>query len=131
MPQTINYRSGLEEKVGKQLEELGVEFGYESEKIRYQKPAEDSYYTPDFFLPNGIIIETKGQFPTSDRKKHKIIKKQYGDKYDIRFVFSNPNQKIGKKSKTTYGLWCERFGFKYAKGKIPEEWIKENAQTKN
>lgn len=123
---TNNYRSGLEERVANQLDELGVKYEYETFKIHYTKPVENSTYTPDFILPNGIIIETKGQFVTSDRKKHKIIKKQFGDKYDIRFVFSNPNTRIGKKSRTTYGAWCEKFGFKYAKEKIPQEWIEEN-----
>lgn len=123
---TNNYRSGLEERVANQLDELGVKYEYETFKIYYTKPVENSTYTPDFILPNGIIIETKGQFVTSDRKKHKIIKKQFGDKYDIRFVFSNPNTRIGKKSRTTYGAWCEKFGFKYAKEKIPQEWIEEN-----
>lgn len=123
---TNNYRSGLEERVANQLDELGVKYEYETFIIHYTKPVENSTYTPDFILPNGIIIETKGQFVTSDRKKHKIIKKQFGDKYDIRFVFSNPNTRIGKKSRTTYGAWCEKFGFKYAKEKIPQEWIEEN-----
>ena len=127
----IKFRSGLEKQVAKQLESEGVDYKYEELKIHYLKPAEQSYYTPDFELPNGIIVETKGQFVTSDRKKHKIIKKQHGDKYDIRFVFSNPNQKIGKKSNTSYADWCERFGFKWAKGKIPKEWLKENAKKTN
>lgn len=132
LPPITRYRSGLEERVARQLHELGVEFEYETLKIRYTKPAEETYYTPDFILPNNIIVETKGQFPTADRKKHKIIKQQFGDKYDIRFVFSNPNQRIGKKSKTTYAAWCERFGFQYAKEKIPLEWIKEkNAKKTN
>ena len=132
LPPITMYRSGLEERVARQLQELGVEFEYETLKIRYTKPAEETYYTPDFILPNNIIVETKGQFPTADRKKHKIIKQQFGDKYDIRFVFSNPNQRIGKKSKTTYAAWCERFGFQYAKEKIPMDWIKEkNAKKTN
>ena len=105
------FRSGLEKQVATQLDEEGVGYEYEELKISYLKPAEQSTYTPDFVLDNGIIIETKGQFVTSDRKKHKIIKNQHGDKYDIRFVFSNPKTKIGKKSKTTYADWCERFGF--------------------
>ena len=59
---------------------------------------------------------------TSDRK-HKLIKKQFENKFDIRFV-SNPNARIGKKSKTTYADWCERYGFKYA-ADIPQSWIDE------
>lgn len=125
MKNNISFRSGLEQLVAQQLNELGVNYTYEELKINYTKPIEYSTYTPDFVLPNGIIIETKGQFVTSDRKKHKLIKEQFGDKYDIRFVFSNCNQKIGKKSNTTYADWCNRFGFKYAQEKIPQEWIKE------
>jgi hypothetical protein len=125
MKNNISFRSGLEQLVAQQLNELGVNYTYEELKIHYTKPIEHSTYTPDFVLPNGIIIETKGQFVTSDRKKHKIIKEQFGDKYDIRFVFGNCNQTICKKSNTTYADWCNRFGFKYAEERIPPEWIRE------
>ena len=33
--------------------------------------------------------------------------------------------KINKKSKTTYGMWCEKNGFKYADKEIPDEWFLE------
>lgn len=119
------YRSGLEERVAKQLQDLKVLFEYETLKINYKKPERIAYYRPDFILPNGIIIETKGQFPTKDRKKHKLIKEQFGDKYDIRFVFSNSKNRIGTKSKTTYAIWCERLNFKYSDCEIPTAWITE------
>lgn len=122
---TFKFRSGLEERVAQQLKQEGISYEYETLKIKYVKPSQPSTYTPDFILKNNIIIETKGQFVTADRKKHRIIKEQHGDKYDIRFVFSNPNQRIGKKSKTTYAMWCDRYGFKWAKGEIPEEWLNE------
>ena len=128
---TSKFRSGLEEEIAKQLTDLGVSYDYETLTILYKKPEQQSRYTPDFTLPNGIIIEGKGQFVTSDRKKHRLIREQFGSQYDIRCVFSNPNQKIGKKSKTTYGDWCKRYGFKYATKHIPIEWIKENAKTNN
>lgn len=127
---TSRFRSGLEERIAKQLEDLGVSYDYETLKIRYTKPKEIGRYNPDFILPNGIIIEAKGQFITADRKKHKLIREEFGAKYDIRFVFSNPNQKIGKKSKTTYADWCQRYGFQYAKHTIPETWIEEQCQDK-
>jgi hypothetical protein len=76
-------------------------------------------------LPNGIIIESKGRFISQDRKKHKLIREQHPD-LDIRFVFSNPNTTIGKKSKTTYGLWCQRLGILYATASIPEAWLNEH-----
>ena len=119
------YRSGLEERVAKQLNDLKVLFEYETLKINYKKPERLAYYRPDFILPNGIIIEAKGRFLTKDRKKHRLIKEQFGDKYDIRFVFSNSKDKIGSKSKTTYALWCEKLGFKYCDCEIPTALIKE------
>ena len=122
---TSKFRSGLEESIAEQLEDCGVKYKYETLTILYTKPEESGRYTPDFILPNGIIIEGKGQFVTSDRKKHKLIRKEYGDKYDIRFIFSNSNTRIGKKSTTTYGDWCNRYGFKYAAKEIPQEWIDE------
>jgi len=122
---TSKFRSGLEERIAMQLKDLGVKYSYETLTILYTKPEESGRYTPDFILPNGIIIEGKGQFVTSDRKKHKLIRKEYGDKYDIRFVFSNPNTRIGKKSTTSYADWCKRYGFKYAAKEIPQEWIDE------
>ena len=39
LPPITRYRSGLEERVARQLQELGVEFEYETLKIRYTKPA--------------------------------------------------------------------------------------------
>ena len=122
---TSKFRSGLEESIAEQLEDCGVKYKYETLTILYTKPEEAGRYTPDFILPNGIIIEGKGQFVTSDRKKHKLIKQEFGNKYDIRFVFSNSQARIGKKTKTTYADWCNRYGFKYADKKIPQLWIDE------
>ena len=41
------------------------------------------------------------------------------------FVFNNSKARISKISKTTYGEWCERNGFKYADKVIPQSWIEE------
>lgn len=118
------FRSGLEEKIAEQLDALGVPVRYEEETIEYTKPAKRSKYTPDFILPNGIIIETKGRFVTADRQKHLMIQEQYPD-LDIRFVFSNSRNRISKTSKTTYAMWCEKNGFQFADKIIPEEWLNE------
>ena len=118
------FRSGLEERVASELTQLGVPFGFEDRGVSYTKPESNHKYTPDFKLPNGIIIETKGRFVTADRKKHLLVKSQHPD-LDIRFVFSNPNNRISKTSKTTYAKWCEQKGFMYAKGSIPKDWINE------
>ncbi len=63
---------------------------------------------------------------TADRQKHLMVKADH-PKLDIRFVFSNPNSRIGPKSKTTYAMWCERNGFAYAARLIPPEWAAEPA----
>jgi len=117
------YRSGLEDKVSKQLKESGVTFKYETLKIVYEVN-ETRKYTPDFLLPNGIIIETKGRFVSADRKKHLLIQKQHPN-LDIRFVFSNSKAKLNKGAKSTYGQWCDKHGFLYADKEIPEDWINE------
>ena len=117
------YRSGLEETISQQLTKLSVPVLYETEKVKYEVN-EVRTYTPDFKLPNGIIIESKGRFVAADRKKHLLVQKQHKD-LDIRFVFSNSRAKIAKGSKTTYGDWCDKHGFLYADKLIPEEWIRE------
>ena len=123
------YRSGLEVSISKQLKKFRIEFTYEKLIILYIKPQETHRYIPDFRLANGILIETKGRFVVSDRKKHLLIRKQYGNKYDIRFVFSNAKAKIYKGSKTTYADWCIKYGFKFFNKTIPIKWIKEKYGT--
>ena len=93
------YRSGLEDRISEQLKSLKVPFKYEEFKIKYEVN-EVRTYTPDFELPNGIIIESKGRFVAADRKKHLLVQKQHPE-LDIRFVFSNSKAKISKGSKTT------------------------------
>ena len=116
------FKSGLEENISNQIASKGIEVKYESEKVAYIIPASEHTYNPDFKLPNGIIIETKGRFVIADRKKHLLVKQQHPE-LDIRFVFTNSKNKINKKSKTTYADWCEKNGFKYADKEIPEEWF--------
>lgn len=119
------YRSGLEGIIAEQiLRATGRPAQYEQDVLRYTVPEKVSKYTPDFKLPNGIIVETKGRFVTEDRRKHLLVKAQHPH-LDIRFVFSNSKAKIGKKSPTTYAMWCEKNGFKYADRWIPESWFNE------
>ena len=118
------YRSGLEERIAEQLDKLGIEYQYEEVKLKYIKPASEHIYTPDFVLPNGIIVETKGRFLMADRQKHILVRK-HNPTLDIRFVFSNSNARISKTSRTTYASWCEKNGFKYADKTIPQAWIEE------
>jgi hypothetical protein len=118
------FRSGLEENISQQIESKGIEVQYESQKVDYIVPASKHTYSPDFCLPNGIIVETKGRFLTVDRKKHLLVKEQHPE-LDIRFVFSNSKNKISKNSKTTYADWCIKNGYQYADKIIPEFWFSE------
>ena len=118
------FKSGLEESVSNQIASRGLLVEYESEEVSYIIPASEHTYHPDFKLPNGIRVETKGRFVLSDRKKHLLVKQQHPE-LDIRFVFTNSKNKISKKSKTTYAMWCEKNGFKYADKEIPDEWFLE------
>jgi hypothetical protein len=120
------FRSGLEETIANQLTEKSVSYEYEEKKntVKYVVPASNHTYLPDFKLPNGIIVETKGRFVLADRKKHALIKEQHPE-LDIRFVFSNSNAKLSKGSKTTYAMWCDKLGIKYADKSIPDSWLSE------
>jgi len=118
------FKSGLEENISQQIESKGIEVQYESQKVDYIVPASKHTYSPDFRLPNGIIVETKGRFVAADRKKHLLVKQQHPE-LDIRFVFSNSKNKISKNSKTTYGDWCVKNGYQYADKVIPESWFSE------
>jgi len=121
------FRSGLEDKIAKQIVAAGHKVEYETDKVEYEVPSRKAKYTPDFKLPKQggfFYVETKGIWDVADRQKHCLIKEQQPD-LDIRFVFSNANSKLYKGSKTTYASYCEKQGFMYAHKTIPEEWLTE------
>ncbi|CAE7866145.1 unnamed protein product, partial [Symbiodinium necroappetens] len=117
------FRSGLEETNARHLEALGQKVRFEELKIPYIVPETRRTYSPDFILDNGIIIETKGKLEPKDRAKHLFIKTQHPD-LDIRFVFQRPHDKINKGSPTSYAMWADKYGFKWASRIIPEAWTK-------
>lgn len=117
------FRSGLEDAIAAELKTKSVKYEYEKTKLNYTKPSKVHTYTPDFYLiDKDIYIETKGYFTTQDRQKMRLIKEQH-PKLDIRFIFSNSKTRISKKSKTTYGMWCEKYGFTYADKHVPKDWL--------
>ncbi|CAB4140335.1 endonuclease I [uncultured Caudovirales phage] len=119
---TSKYRSSLEDYVIADLKFRNINFKYESTILQYVKPITKHRYTPDITLDNGILVEIKGYFTSSDRKKHLLVKEQYPD-LDIRFVFGNSKNKLNKNSKTTYADWCEKNNIKYADKTIPRDWV--------
>ena len=66
------YRSGLEDDISVDLKDRGVSFEYETLKIKWTL-LENKTYTPDFILPNGIIIESKGRFVAADPVTRSLI----------------------------------------------------------
>jgi hypothetical protein len=123
------YRSGLESAVAQQLLAGSEEFQYEVLRIPYLVE-EQRHYTPDFVLRNGIVIEVKGRWLTPDRKKHRLVHAQYPD-LDIRFIFSRPQERISKQSRTTYAKFCETQGWKYAGPTVPVAWLREPVNVRS
>jgi len=124
----MGFRSGFEQRICEELSKARVDYEYEEMKVPYVIPASQHTYTPDFcvYLKSGkvIIVETKGRFMPEDRQKHLHVRES-NPELDIRFVFQNPNTKITPTSKTTYAMWCNKNGFKWAAKSIPKEWLSE------
>ena len=131
----FNLRSKFEFKLAQQLEEAGVKYDYECEEWEYftkvrNGECEDCngthvvqrrWYTPDFFLSNGIVIEAKGQLTAGNRTTLKAIRDVHPS-VDLRIVFM-ANNRISKNSNTTYVKWAEQHNFICAVGSIPDEWL--------
>ena len=114
------FRSKLEERVATLLEQLGVSYEYETEKLSYTI---EHNYTPDFVLPNYVYLETKGYWDAADRRKVLAVKRDNPD-VDLRMVFQSPYNTISKKSKTTYAKRCEKHNIPWtAYHEIPLEWL--------
>ena len=114
------FKSKLEVSVADLLDQIGVSWEYESHKVAYTI---QHHYTPDFLLPSGICLETKGYWDAEDRRKILAVIRDNPD-LDIRMVFQAPFNKISKKSKTTYAQWCEKHNIKWAAvHAIPIDWL--------
>ncbi len=117
---TSKFRSKLEGRVAELLEALKIDYEYESTKVPY---VIQHHYCPDFLLPNNVLLETKGYWDPADRRKILAVKKDNPD-LDLRMVFQAPYNKISKKSKTTYAMWCEKHDIPWTSyHNIPLEWL--------
>ena len=128
----MELKSGLEELIYNYLKENLIDFKYESLFLYYFRNQRKFTYKPDFIIKNTFIIETKGAFNSSDRRKMKLVKEE-NPNLDIRFIFSDSTKKIGKKSNTDYAKWCKLFNFKFhclktSKYIFPIEWLNEIKQ---
>lgn len=124
------FRSGLEKKIYEDAVLNGRELDYEPLEpiVRYVVPAR---YIPDFKLPNGVLVESKGWLRPRDRAKMARVKLE-NPGLDIRFVFQRANSRVGKSSNSLmYWQWAEKHGFPWAEGLIPAEWWDEPKKENN
>jgi hypothetical protein len=116
---TSRFRSKFEAAVAASLKKRGLPFNYEGQALPYKIEA---IYTPDFILPNGVIVETKGLFDSDDRRKMVAVKEQHPE-LDIRLCFMKADVKLSRAPRSlTYWQWAERHGFLWAEGHIPTTW---------
>lgn len=117
-------KGSFEKQIVEQLNKhKNVKWFYEEMTMDYYEVRK---YIPDFVIEtkdSSFILEAKGWFRPEDRRKMKLIKKQCPD-LDIRILFQRAENKLNKNSNTTYAMWAEKNGFKWASGKIPEDWLK-------
>jgi len=123
---TSRFRSKFEARVAAGLRNQGVSFEYEALTLPYQLELE---YRPDFILPNGVIVETKGAFPTEDRRKMLAVKRQHPE-LDIRICFMKADVKLSRAPRSiTYWQWAEKAGFLWCEGAIPHSWLTDAVQV--
>lgn len=117
---TSRFRSKYEAAVAASLVKRGLAYDYESQALSYKIEAT---YTPDFCLPNGVLVETKGHFSPEDRRKMLAVKEQHPH-LDIRLCFQNADVKLSRAPRAlTYWQWAERHGFLWCEGHIPTTWF--------
>ena len=136
-PSKAGMRSKFEKRVAKELDDAGVDYGYEEYSYEYEEPLRKNrakcgecgsttlvrtgWYTPDFFLANGTIIECKGRWTAADRRKMLAIEEAHG--LGIKMLFMRDNR-IHKNSSTFYSDWCMENNMDFAIGSPDEEWLK-------
>jgi hypothetical protein len=138
-----DFASKFEARVAGELDAANVSYTYETYSYEYDEPLRKNrarcadcdstdllrtgWYTPDFFLESGVVIETKGRFTAADRRKMLAVKEQHPD-LNIVMLFMRDN-KIHRNSKTFYSDWCMEHGFDFAIGSPKEEWLHGKKET--
>ncbi len=100
--------------------------GYRCRMCASKDVVRTTSYTPDFRLPNGTWIESKGKMTGANRRRLVAWKAAFPEE-TLRLVLMADN-KLSKTSKTRYSDWCKKAGFEYCVGinNIPKEWFKCN-----
>lgn len=136
--QYTNYDSGFEKLFADHLEKLGIPFERERDAFIYIETVRKSVcrecgsencgqrriYRPDFFLPAGVIIETKGYLDAPARSRHKLIREQHPG-LDLRLVFQRDHVIKQTKNKDRYSDWCRKNDIKFwiCREMPPKEWL--------
>lgn len=114
-------KGGFEPIIYEQLKDK-CDVSYEATRLPY---VTHHSYIPDFKVDtssgHSFYVEVKGYFRTADQVKMRAVKLA-NPEVDIRIVFQK-NNKINKHSKMYYSDWAEKYGFPFAIGTIPEEWL--------
>jgi 2'-5' RNA ligase len=104
------FKSKFEAEVWKELRKHYKSVQYEPDKHNYIQPEIYRKYIPDFKMARNIYIEAKGKLDLATRQKM-VWFKESNPHITIIFLFMNANNKITKRSKTTYAEWAEKNGF--------------------
>ena len=131
-------RSKFEQNIAKSLHSRGVKYEYEAYVFEYEEPLRKNKarcgdcdstnlvrvgtYTPDFWLPKSkLFIETKGRFTAADRRKMEAV--MLGNPKERFVMLFQRDNKIHKRSTTTYSKWCEDRGIEWSVMEPKEEWL--------
>ena len=119
------YKSGLEKRFAELCFKNGVKAEYEKTRFKFVKVG---HYTPDWKINDKLYVETKGYFSPSNRGNLLSFREQHPD-VEIFLVFGQPENRLTKKSKTTYAAWCEQHGFRWASiSKFPLHLFKKEKE---
>jgi hypothetical protein len=106
-----SFKSKLEEQVWKILKSNFPSVKYEPDKFKYIQPEKERTYIPDFKTgKKNIYLEAKGKLDLDTRQKM-VWFRDTNPHITIIFLFMNPDNKITKRSKTTYSKWAEDNNF--------------------
>jgi hypothetical protein len=107
------FKSKLEEKVWAVLKKEFSTVKYEPQRFKFIQPEVERTYIPDFKTGrSNIFIEAKGKLDLETRKKM-VWFRDSNPTIRIIFLFMNPDNKITKRSKTTYAMWATDNSFEW------------------
>ena len=115
------HRSGLEDAFRDLCDKEGLLVTYETDSIPFIAPSQKRRYTPDWKIADKCYIETKGRFTAADRKKAILIKEQHPG-ISILYVLYR-DQRLSKKSNTTYLMWAKERGLEACVFKDKDVWV--------